>query len=87
MKFYLLFKLITIYYTDIEGGVANRLNVLIVYICVMYIEIDVIYFCNAIMHEQFIKMAVINCFNQNDLVVTLECIIYVIYNIALSLKR
>ena len=51
MKFYLLFKLITIYYTDIKGGVANLLNVLIVYICVMYIEIDVIYFCNAKIHN------------------------------------
>ena len=41
------------------------------------------------MHVKFIKMAVKNCFkNQNDLVVTLECIMYVIYmyNIALSLK-
>ena len=51
MKFYLLFKLITIYYTDIEGGVANLLDVLIVYICVMYFEIDVIYFCNAKIHN------------------------------------
>jgi hypothetical protein len=37
--------------TDIKGGVANLLNVLIVYICVMYIEIDVIYFCNAKIHN------------------------------------